>query len=108
MSKHFLAVTLLLSSAVSLRAADRVPPPGVLAPGAYLMDERSGDRLWGRNEDTPRCMASTTKMMTALLAAESGRLDEEVIVSPTASSTPVSRINSIRNSPPRPARSWQP
>ena len=88
-----IACLFLLCAVTFARAADKVPAPPALAPGVFLMDYHSGDTLWSRNADTPRCMASTTKMMTALLAAESGRLDDEVIVTPTASSTPESSLS---------------
>lgn len=61
-----------------------IPPPTVTAPAWILYDETNDVVLDGVATDVPRPMASTTKMMTALLAIESGRLDETVTVSQRA------------------------
>ncbi|HTE67502.1 MAG TPA: D-alanyl-D-alanine carboxypeptidase, partial [Actinomycetes bacterium] len=51
-----------------------VAAPRVLARAAILADEATGQVLFERHAGLPRAMASTTKVMTALLALE--RLDE--------------------------------
>lgn len=45
-----------------------------------LMDADSGRVLYQKDKDNPRLIASITKIMTAILAIESGRLEEEVTV----------------------------
>ncbi len=55
--------------------------PVVTARAAALVDAGSGRLLWGLRPHLPLPPASTTKIMTALLALELGRLDEEVTVS---------------------------
>lgn len=45
-----------------------------------LMDSDSGRVLYAKDKDNPRLIASITKIMTAILAIESGRLEEEVTV----------------------------
>ena len=55
-----------------------VAGPGVKAKAAILADESTGQVLFERNGDAVRAMASTTKVMTALLALE--RLDERRVV----------------------------
>ncbi len=45
-----------------------------------LMDSDSGRVLYQKDKDNPRLIASITKIMTAILAIESGRLEEEVTV----------------------------
>ncbi|MCL2048914.1 MAG: D-alanyl-D-alanine carboxypeptidase [Defluviitaleaceae bacterium] len=62
--------------------------PEVAAHGAVLMDAETGRVLWGKNEHTPLAMASTTKIMTAILALESGREDEIVKISARAAAAP--------------------
>ena len=52
----------------------------VSSRSACLMDSDSGRILYNKDMDTPRLIASITKIMTAILAIESGRLDEEVTV----------------------------
>jgi len=45
-----------------------------------LMDSDSRRVLYQKDKDNPRLIASITKIMTAILAIESGRLGEEVTV----------------------------
>jgi D-alanyl-D-alanine carboxypeptidase len=47
-----------------------VPPPRVKAGSVLLADEQTGQVLFERSAEQPRAMASTTKVMTALLALE--------------------------------------
>ena len=70
----FAAIALL---AAGLAHAADDPFPG--AGEAYLV-KRDGQLLWARAADRRLAPASLTKMMTALLALESGRLDETVTV----------------------------
>ncbi len=64
----------------------------VTAKAAILIDRQSGQVLWQRNPDMELPPASTTKVMTALLALKSGRLSESFRVSAAAAHTPPSRI----------------
>ena len=51
------------------------------ASSAVLMEASTGRVLWAQNADQPRLIASVTKLMTALVALESGRgLDEQVTI----------------------------
>lgn len=45
-----------------------------------LLDSESGRVLYEKDKDNPRLIASITKIMTSILAIESGRLEEEVTV----------------------------
>lgn len=67
--------------------------PKVNALGAVLMDFETGRILWGKNENEPLAMASTTKIMTAILAIESGKLDETLTVSKRAQSAPEVKLH---------------
>src|SRR5438067_4926309 len=58
---------------------------------AYLV-KRDGRVLWAAQENERHAPASLTKMMTALLVLERGRLDEPVVVSRAASREVGSRI----------------
>ncbi|MGH2367736.1 MAG: glycosyl hydrolase family 8, partial [Chloroflexota bacterium] len=60
--------------------------PAVLAKSAYLMDAGTGAVLFEKFPTTRRPMASTAKLMTGLLAAESERLNELATVSRLAAS----------------------
>lgn len=58
--------------------------PAVSAASAVLMDAETGRVLYAREENTPRAIASTTKLMTALVAAEylEGDLSQMVEIRP--------------------------
>ena len=58
------------------------------AQSAVLMDGSSGRILYGKGQDIIRPMASTTKIMTCILALEMGNLEDSVTVSSTAASQP--------------------
>ena len=60
----------------------------VAAKGAVLIDADSGRVLFGKNQNSLYPMASTTKVMTALLALEHASLDEPVTAGPNASGVP--------------------
>lgn len=62
--------------------------PRVAAKGAVLMDMDSGRVLWGKNENEPMSMASTTKIMTAIIALERGNINDTVAVSRQAALAP--------------------
>lgn len=56
-------------------------PPTVSAASAILVDAESGRILYEKDAHTPRLIASTTKLMTALVAAEcTADLDETVTI----------------------------
>lgn len=58
------------------------------ARGAVLMDADSGRVLYGKEEDVKLPMASTTKIMTCILALEKGNMEDEVTASSYAASQP--------------------
>ena len=61
-----------------------LPCPSLSAKSAVLIDASSRSVLCEKNARERMGMASTTKIMTALVAAEQGELDKEVSVSPLA------------------------
>lgn len=64
------------------------PSLRLYASGACLMDADSGRILYGKEENTPLPMASTTKIMTCLLALENGTMSDIVTFSDRAASMP--------------------
>jgi len=68
-------------------------PPSVQADGAILMDSRTGEVLFDKNASASLAPASTTKIMTAILAIESGLLDQKTVISETAAQTEGSTIH---------------
>jgi D-alanyl-D-alanine carboxypeptidase (penicillin-binding protein 5/6) len=66
--------------------------PSITAKAAVVMDAGSGAILWERDGDRALPPASTTKIVSAIVALESGRLGESMRVSPTAAATPASKL----------------
>jgi D-alanyl-D-alanine carboxypeptidase (penicillin-binding protein 5/6) len=64
----------------------------VTARAAIVVDNESDAVLFARNPNTPLPPASTTKLLTAIVAMKSGRLDRNVKVSKFASSMQPSKI----------------
>ena len=62
------------------------------AQSAVLMDGKTGRVLYGKGEELQRPMASTTKIMTCILALELGEPEENVEVSGSASAQPQVRM----------------
>jgi len=76
------------------RSTDQLPAePRVTAKAAFLMDAHTGEVLWERDPDRELPPASTTKVMTAILALESNRLEDLVAASGEACSVVPSKIN---------------
>lgn len=83
---------LALALAVSLVASASAGEPRVTARAAIVIDAASGQTLWEDNGDVELPPASTTKVLTAILALESGRLDDWFEVSEYAASTAPSKL----------------
>jgi len=62
--------------------------PDVNASGAILLDFETGRVLWEKNANNPMAMASTTKIMTAIIALEQGCVEDIVTVSARAAAAP--------------------
>jgi serine-type D-Ala-D-Ala carboxypeptidase (penicillin-binding protein 5/6) len=54
-------------------------PPFTLSAAWAIADGKTGDPLWGQLENKPLEMASTTKMMTALVVLRLARVDPKVL-----------------------------
>lgn len=81
---------LLVMSCVGMfffSAATAWAAPAVTAKSAIVLDALTGEVLYAREAETRRYPASTTKMMTLLVALEYGRLEDEVVASETAAQT---------------------
>lgn len=69
--------------------------PWISAPGAILLEASTGQVLYAKNAHQERPPASTTKILTAILGLELGRLDDYVKVSKYAASTPGASIDLV-------------
>jgi D-alanyl-D-alanine carboxypeptidase (penicillin-binding protein 5/6) len=83
----FLILIIALATCLTAQPAASAPPPPVSAQAAILLDAKTGQILYDKNSHARHAPASTTKIMTALLALESGRLGDKVKVSPQAAAT---------------------
>ncbi|MBU8597142.1 D-alanyl-D-alanine carboxypeptidase [Shouchella clausii] len=84
---HFLLVGFLFFFQSSEALANEPATFPVSGQAAILMEQSSGRVLYSKNEHQPLKIASITKIMTAILAIESGKLDETVTVSKRAEGT---------------------
>jgi D-alanyl-D-alanine carboxypeptidase (penicillin-binding protein 5/6) len=66
--------------------------PEITADAAVVLDARTGSILYAKQPYQRRPPASTTKILTAIVALESGRLRDEIVVSPSAGYTEGSSI----------------
>lgn len=83
----FVLVSVMRSSGA---AAEDIPEQlqKLYAHSAVLMDGSSGRILFGKNEEEVLPMASTTKIMTCILALESGKIKEVATASGNAAAQP--------------------
>lgn len=70
--------------------------PSVYAQGAVLMEYETGRVLWQKDMEKELPMASTTKIMTAIIAIESGKTEETVEISQRAASAPKVKMGLIK------------
>jgi serine-type D-Ala-D-Ala carboxypeptidase (penicillin-binding protein 5/6) len=87
-----LAILAVLVVAVPAQAAER-PPDVASAAAAIVVDGRNGEVMFARNVDSRRAIASTTKLMTALLALERARPRQVLSAPPYNPLPPESRID---------------
>ncbi len=78
MKRKLLAICLIL---LPLLASFAEAAPAVSAPRAILMDAKTGLVLYEKNAHQKAYPASTTKVMTAILALEKGNMEDKVSVS---------------------------
>ena len=85
----FLGILLLLFGSMPAAAARQESEPNQLfATAACLMDGDTGRVLFGKRETDPMAMASTTKIMTCILALENGREQAVATASAQAAAAP--------------------
>ncbi|MCX7658505.1 MAG: D-alanyl-D-alanine carboxypeptidase, partial [Oscillospiraceae bacterium] len=80
----FFAVILLFLHFSSSQVFAQGFDVSVSAASAVLIEAQTGKVLYAKNENEKRPMASTTKIMTALICLESGNLDEQFVVDSSA------------------------
>ena len=90
-----LATVLLPLALPAATAAAQDGAPDVQAPAAIAVEASTGDVIFERNADAERPIASTTKLMTALLALENIALDD-VLTAPAYEAGPAESVIGLR------------
>jgi len=91
--KKFMIILLFLMCCKTFVYAEEIEEPKVEAQGAILMDQKTGRVLWEKNSETQMAMASTTKIMTAIVALENADINDIVKVSRRAAVSPQVKMN---------------
>ncbi len=73
-------------------AAQPVQEPNLNARAAVIYDRSTKQVMWGKKETEKRPMASTTKIMTAIVVLENSNLLDVVTISQKAAGTGGSRL----------------
>lgn len=66
--------------------------PVLNSKAAIIYDRTTKKIIWGKNENTKRAMASTTKIMTAIVVLEKSNLTDVVTISKKSANTGGSRL----------------
>lgn len=100
--RHNITVTILviavflINSTVCAASGESSAPGNLYALSAVLMDGDSGRVLYEKEGETPRANASTTKVLTCILALENGKGDDYVQVSSMLPRSQMCGLASIR------------
>lgn len=83
---------------ISVRAGEpqTISENDLFSQAAVLMDASNGRVLYGKNEDTVLAMASTTKIITCIIALEYGDLEDTVTFSSYAAAQPKVKLGMSR------------
>lgn len=90
MTARLLPAFLCLLAIIPLNAG---PLPEITAKSAILVDANTGKVLFSKNDTAQRPVASTQKLITALIVAESGDLDRKVEIEAVDTDCEPTKIN---------------
>ncbi|HEX8083540.1 MAG TPA: D-alanyl-D-alanine carboxypeptidase family protein [Solirubrobacteraceae bacterium] len=96
MSAARLLIALVVILAFAAPAHAQSGPPAIQAPSAILVEATTGDVVYSRDASERRAIASTTKLMTALLALEGIALDD-VLTSPGYQGGPIESVIGLQD-----------
>jgi D-alanyl-D-alanine carboxypeptidase/D-alanyl-D-alanine carboxypeptidase (penicillin-binding protein 5/6) len=88
----FLVFSLVMLAQTHLVQATGENTPNIKSESAVMIDARTGDILYQKNSTEQMYPASITKIVTGILAVESGKLEESVIVSGEAAKADGTRV----------------
>ncbi len=85
----FRLLVLIMVLVLTIQAAyadgnQELKPPTINAQAAIVVEESTGRVLFEKNAAQKRSIASTTKIMTAIVALENADIDEEIVISKRA------------------------
>ncbi len=78
---------------VRVAAIPQTPPPPVVAESVIVVDVVSGRVLYAKNADSPRAVASTQKLVTALCVMDAGNVDKPVTIEASDVACEPTRLN---------------
>lgn len=81
-----------LQEAVVESATFATEEPIINARSAIIYDRSTNEIIWSKNENEKRAMASTTKIMSAIVVLENSNLNDIVTVSKKAAGTGGSKL----------------
>ncbi len=90
---QMLKLAALLTILFSNPALALAEAPTTRAKSVLVVDARTGDVLYEKNADQQRAAASTQKLLTALIIAERGFLDQKVVVAPSDTDAEPVKLN---------------
>ncbi len=93
--KHtkLISILLIVLSMNHVLLATQLPKDKINSKGAVLIEQDSKRILYQKDAEKQLAMASTTKIMTCLMALEKGNLDDIVTVSKRAARAPKVKLN---------------
>jgi len=94
--QKLIVITLIINILIGAKSAfaqtGNIDYPDILSEAAIVIDAKTGDILFSKNSDERLYPASITKIVTAILAIESGELDSIVTVSKHAREVDGTRV----------------
>lgn len=91
----FKKLIILFCLLFTVNAYGGVNTPQVNALSAVLIDGDTGRILWGKDENEPMAMASTTKIMTAIVTLENADISQKITVSKNATLAPPVKMHLV-------------
>lgn len=91
--KHWIWALLFCMVLLIVTVTNATTGPSVNAVAAALINTQTGETLYSKNANAVMAPASTTKIMTAILAIEKGNLEDKVKISYHAAAMPATRMN---------------
>ena len=92
---HILCVVLICAGHINVSGEEtkEIKDSDLISKSAVIIDGKTGRVLYGKNYEQKMAMASTTKIMTCIVALENSKLDAVVEVSSRAAGMPKVHMN---------------